>query len=431
MSAVFVPTVFGSPAEVRAGEESQVTVQYAPETGSLQLDIEGLDDTTDADLRVSGPGGFEEIVSESVLLSGLTLGAYFLDARSELLSSHPVVSTEYRLTGDTTRVVEVDGGGEPAQETVRYEAVEGTGVVWLPLRGGRLAGLHADDLLQSGGPTPVDVVIPESTATYLGACAFDGEGALWVTSYSYDEVVKLAADALLQPGSPKPEVVLSGLPRPLEIAFDSSGNLWVTQEGAVVMISAPDLESSATVTPATTIITDGTGPFSPTGIALDLEGNLWVANYVADAVAKYSRSQLAVGGALSPDVTLRPAKGGWAQPRDIAFDQSGALWVSVNSPPSLIEFSPQQLSTTGNPVPATTITSANTAIRAPEGLAFDATGGLWVMDSASQSLFRFGPSQLDRTSAVVPEVVIYSLGLFSQASLAFRPTPPELPIRTP
>lgn len=77
-------TVSASPATVPAGGSASALVTYAfldPTTvGSLDVAITGLPVGVDADVSVTGPGGFDQTLTESTTLAGLTVGNYVIAA---------------------------------------------------------------------------------------------------------------------------------------------------------------------------------------------------------------------------------------------------------------------------------------------------------------------------------------------------------------
>ncbi|MGQ0704511.1 MAG: CARDB domain-containing protein, partial [Gemmatimonadales bacterium] len=65
---------------ITAGAMALADVTYFPATGSLGVTITGLPSGTPAQVTLTGPGGFSQLLSESQLVSGLAPGPYTLDA---------------------------------------------------------------------------------------------------------------------------------------------------------------------------------------------------------------------------------------------------------------------------------------------------------------------------------------------------------------
>jgi hypothetical protein len=65
---------------VDAGATATATVEYAVETGTLQIDITGLPEGAAADVAVTGPGGFGQNVATTSTLANLIPGSYTVGA---------------------------------------------------------------------------------------------------------------------------------------------------------------------------------------------------------------------------------------------------------------------------------------------------------------------------------------------------------------
>jgi hypothetical protein len=79
----YAAAVTGSPATVPAGGQATVSVAYAATstaTGSLTVTVEGLPGGVDADVRVIGPGGFDESVAATATFAGVEPGTYTVSA---------------------------------------------------------------------------------------------------------------------------------------------------------------------------------------------------------------------------------------------------------------------------------------------------------------------------------------------------------------
>ncbi len=134
----------------------------------------------------------------------------------------------------------------------------------------------------------------------------------------------------------------------------------------------------------------------PANIAFDATGNLWVSNANNNNVVMYAKSRLANNpDNAAPDRIISNTNTGTTglqnslrYPEGLAFDWQGNLWVANNiegqvstEAPTIVKYTPAQITATGNPTPnATLILEAASATSGqPGGLAIDPLdGGLWV-----------------------------------------------------
>ena len=156
------------------------------------------------------------------------------------------------------------------------------------------------------------------------------------------------------------------------IAFDSSGNLWVSDGGnnrvleylkgsgfsidqaASLVIGQPSFVSNSSSTSSTTLNL-------PYGIAFDSHGNLWVADQINSRVLEYAEGSGFTTGQAASLVIGQTSFGsgdcdgllGLASsttlcyPYGIAFDSHGNLWVSDSSDKRVLEFAGGSGFTTG------------------------------------------------------------------------------------
>jgi secreted PhoX family phosphatase len=160
---------------------------------------------------------------------------------------------------------------------------------------------------------------------------------------------------------------------------------------------------------------NGTAIANKTAVPMVLNKGLWIAN--GTNVLEYIPSQLTGGTAATPPhLAINSAEFG--APQGVTFDASGNLWVMdpqgmVNgaATPALFEFSAAQLAalaTNPKPDPVATITS--TALNFPQQSVFDAQGNQWVTDHNNNTVLVFTAAQLAQTGTnnMNPAVAISS-----------------------
>lgn len=242
-----------------------------------------------------------------------------------------------------------------------------------------------------------------------------GSGHLWVPRWGGSfEAESFSSGNLTTSGSPSQDVTLTSSTHSGEaVAFDHAGNMWVTDYGGYVYrYDAAQLANSGSPDPGLTISANATPSLSnPYGLAFDASGDLWVANNGNNTVVEFTPSQLSTSGSPTPNVTLSADAGtpnSLKGPNGIAFDASGDLWVANSGNSTVVEFTPSQLSTTGGPTPKVTLGATSGSIAGPGGIAFDANGNLWVPNDGSDTVVRFDAVQLATSGSPIPATTIAS-----------------------
>lgn len=209
--------------------------------------------------------------------------------------------------------------------------------------------------------------------------AFDAAHRLWVSSFGTGTLLRYDPDQLAVTGAPAPAVVVSGVGQPTALAFDAAGSLWVSDYTANRLVRYDALQLSASGSPAPAVVLTGINGSieNPSGLAFDDSGNLWVSNLVGGTVVAFGPAQLASTGAPAPRVALSSNGNSLALPAGLAFDADGSLWV-VGGAGSLTRFGRPSLGSTGAPVPAARLQIAGHTLfwgmaiwPGPEGLPLD------------------------------------------------------------
>jgi len=124
------------------------------------------------------------------------------------------------------------------------------------------------------------------------------------------------------------------------------------------LLTAPpnNVQETRNAVPDVTIGADSSPSLvRPFGLAFDTSGNLWVADHENGNVLRYNAAQLAQDGTPAPAMTLTTIPstyGATVTPTGIAFDHSGDLWLTVPDATKLIRFSaPGNLSGTTSVAP--------------------------------------------------------------------------------
>jgi NHL repeat len=226
----------------------------------------------------------------------------------------------------------------------------------------------------------------------------------------------------------------STLSDPGGIAFDQSGNLWVaddangrvleftapfsTGQSASLVLGEPDFITSSVCLGSAVI--NSSCLSNPTGIAFDKSGNLWVSDSsnerVVEFTSPFSNAEAASLELGQPDLNTGenpdavPSQADMKNPYGLAFDQSGNLWLADPGYNRVLEFPAPfsngenadlvigQTNFTGGVYPdvpgcpPSCGTPTSTSLNGPFGVTFDAGGNLWVSDSHDDRVLEYrGP----------------------------------------
>jgi len=261
---------------------------------------------------------------------------------------------------------------------------------------------------------------------------FDGSGNLWVsdsnnnrvlqfTSFSSDEPTAAVVIGQIEFDDKTTESDASiskfSLKAPEDIEIDSSGNLWVADSAndRILRYSTPfttfmaaDLViGQANFTIGSNGLTDSKLN-TPTGIAFDGSGNLWVADKGNHRVLKFTTpfsngqaATIVIGQGSSfttANAPATPTQSSLNTPVDVAFDTSGNLWVTDSVNNRVLKYNSADISSNGpNAASAIGQSAYNakgsdttaTTFDVPVYLAFDSSGNLWVSDENNDRVIRF------------------------------------------
>jgi sugar lactone lactonase YvrE len=266
---------------------------------------------------------------------------------------------------------------------------------------------------------------PGATSTgFVGpyALAFDSSHDLWVADSYGNRVLEFKAPfstgeaASLVIGQPSfttlaPATTSTGLDTPNGLAFDPSGNLWVadsshdrilefkapfsTGEAASLVIGQPSFTTNYYT------VTNSTSLNSPYGLAFDPSGNLWVADLLNGRVLEYitpfstrEAASLVIGEPSFTAANDEVSKIGLNAPNSIAFDSSGNLWVAdghrvLKYAAPFATHEAASLVIGQNTFTNSSIATTSTGLNTPGGLAFDSSGNLWVSDKLNNRVLEY------------------------------------------
>src|SRR6202167_5659988 len=254
----------------------------------------------------------------------------------------------------------------------------------------------------SGDVAPI-AVTPDMAAP--SGIARDASGRIYVTNRATNTVTVYAADAN---GNVPPLAVIGGsntrLASPAAIALDAGGKIYVLNSAQYPKGSITVYPPLATGTgilneaPVASIAGSKTLLDSPSGIAVDSDGNIYVANESGGPVVRHERNDrgrvtvYAAGsdGNVAPIATISGAATGLSYPIGIALDSSGNVYVgnaetaNAGSNPSSASITVYPAGKHCNAAPIDVIAGENTDLDYPQGIALDSAGTLYAEGYVSE-----------------------------------------------
>ena len=188
----------------------------------------------------------------------------------------------------------------------------------------------------------------------------------------------------------------------------------------IALVAAPGIASAWTKgnTPPSRLL-DGphtkiNGPYS---VAFDAQGRMYVANAMSNSVEMYAANW--ANGDTAPRKSLVGPATGLNQPTSIAFDAAGNMYVanSTTGSPSVTVYAPEWAK--GNTAPIKTLSGPSTGLSAPVGLAFDATGKMYVADFSGNVILVFAADWASGDRAPVKHLGGPNSGVNGPTSIAW------------
>ncbi|HTT42639.1 MAG TPA: NHL repeat-containing protein [Steroidobacteraceae bacterium] len=201
---------------------------------------------------------------------------------------------------------------------------------------------------------------------------------------------------------------------PIGIATDSAGNLYVADYSTAIIrkVTAGGVVTTLAGTAGVAGSADGIGAaarfYGPTSLATDNAGNLYVADWYDNAIRKVTSSgvvtHLAGGSVLesgSTDGSAAMAR--FSGPMGVATDSAGNVYVADEFNNEVRKVTPEgevtTVAGTASVVGNADGTGAAASFAAPEGVAADRTGTLYVADTGNRSIRRVTPTGVVSTLA--------------------------------
>lgn len=185
-------------------------------------------------------------------------------------------------------------------------------------------------------------------------------------------------------GAITPSPIITGastlLSAPLGLFFDSQKRLWIADaqsgnQGGIFMYRTPSQDASG-ANPDNVIQGSNAALSFPQDVFLDGTGNIYVANLGTNTQAGFI-SIFAAGssGNVPPLRVISGPNTTLVSPVGVAVDANGNIYVIDSTQNAVIVFPPNE---SGNIFPSKVIKGSNTLLFDPTAIRFDSAGNLWV-----------------------------------------------------
>jgi sugar lactone lactonase YvrE len=387
--------------------------------------------------NVSSPGGADGVgTSARFALPGAlasdTAGNLYVADESEhtirKIAPDALVTT---LAGKESEEGAADGAGVAAR--FRYpagSAIDSTGNLYIAdsrnhtIRKVTPAGVVSTVAGLAGTPGTDDGPGSSARFRYPASIAIDAASTLWVTDWGNHTIRKITAGGIVStyaglagsPGTANGALQAARFFNPHGIAVDRDGTLFVSEESGHTI-------RKITATTVTTLAGanepgrwDGTGSgarfYSPRGVALDRNGNLYVADAGSQAIRQVSPAGevrtvagiLGNAGAADGELSI----GRLYRPAGVTVHDDGTILIADDGNRSVRKLSGGRLSTLAGPwlLDNRVGGSGNGAgFQSAASVSVDAEGNLFVVDTYAHAIHIGRPTSLPDTAVAFPAAV--------------------------
>jgi streptogramin lyase len=260
-------------------------------------------------------------------------------------------------------------------------AIDGNGYVWVANAGADCISQYnsngvpgPEDGFTGNGADPSRCGVGEITGGGISGpsyIAFAPSGNIWLTNGSdsltvFDFAPDLGNESFLS-ADPASPCTGGGLSLPAGIAFDTSGNAWIPNDGNSSLSKFSSCGSGVNIT--------GGGMNGSSALAIDTSGDIWVANTNANYISEFNSSGTVLSG--GGDYGAVAGTG-------VAIDAGGNVWVTGRIANSLTKYNSSGAELADS--------SGVGGLDYPLGIAIDGVGHVWTANTLSNSIGEFDSS---------------------------------------
>lgn len=311
----------------------------------------------------------------SILVAG-SLGAYRFLGHAPTSTARAELSSFTSASQTSRYVTEYTVGPSSLPNAI---ATDSKGDVWFTLA----ANYSVAELVPSNG-TVREFAVPGQNGTLVSwGIAVDSSGDVWLTDQSCNCIRSLnpSTGTFTDYAIPTPQS------DPYQLAVDSSGDVWFTELGAGKL---------GEITPAGAMVERQIPPLGqltpseigPAGIVTS-GGTVWFDEVYAGRIASFSDGEF-----------RQYSLGNFTSPTGIAIDQEGDLWTTLHGGSDILELDPQTNATFAL---STSVIGVQETL--PYFIHVDARGDVWFNEHFGNAIARFDPANSTLVEYEIPTQV--------------------------